>query len=236
MIDGKVSQSGIEAKALGTDDQPNLFSRLKRLVGRVFPNPQIPTKNIQEFNVRVEEMKLNINRTVAYLKAVQIEMELLDDDQLKKHASNLLTPLIRDLIQFKDFNEDSKEFNKWIQKASLWVRLTKKPIKEEALWSTLIQHSVGEAVESVEQDVNIVSVYLHHRIGALKLSDEEREELVHGLEEKIQPYFEKLHILAHAFRPTTIAELILEKNSFNEKRENYHEEVLSVIDGFLKSY
>lgn len=184
----------------------------------------------------IMEKSKEIDEIIADLHGMIEEMEMLDAS-LQSHLISYIRPLERQLRKVKATLEEKADepvMNSWISKAKAWTQLRGKPLDPIAITTCLIRDIRREVESSIQQDFNIIRVYLHNRMNDLGIKDSEKKEIEDLLKKPLTSLSDEIRTLVLMPGIVTLQALSEWRTQVDTKRQKHQEAALNIIDEYLK--
>ena len=177
-----------------------------------------------------------IDEILEDLAGVKEEFTRHHDQELLAHVTGIINPMERHLRKIKKKLEEKGPLEAgegWVVKAKVWTQLKGKPLHRAAIMSHLILHVRDEVETSIQQDFQVIKVYLYHRMDAMKLSHEERKAIEEKLEEPLEILGNEVRNLTTFPAEATLKALTDWRAEIDRKRQKHHEDALELINRHL---
>lgn len=218
----------------------SLFSLLMSRIKKTFQPSKSPDNKL---NGRVQQLNQTAIVVIQKLKEVKELLKDKLDAKLFAYVEALMDPMTRDVVcvqklltqegsvvhQAKAF----KKYSSWMIKAELWMDLETKAHDHEAITKTIIQHTMHEADEQIDQDMQVIRDYEEHILDTLPLNEEEFALLKKHLAKEIKPQLVNLEDLKDKPELDNLHDVFAWKDEVNKKRLKYFDRALHVIDEII---
>ncbi len=192
---------------------------------------------------RIHELRHNADEVVDELKQIYNQLSKELDPRLFAFVQAIIDPLLRDIGPISTSMQSSnaalqakafKRYSEWAEKAKIWIDLCHTVKQKDKIILAVVNHLIGESIEMIRRDIQIINDYQEHSISHLPLPDDEKQLLRSELKHAITPYLQKLSDLTALPGTISLEEVSPWRGDIDKRRQKYFELALQTTDSLIE--
>lgn len=193
---------------------------------------------IHELDADAESLMISLQQIKDYF-APSGQYAINEDPELGIFLEALIDPLLKEAEQLKQTLHSSsvpgqakvfKRFSLWIERSRHWINYFDKKRSKKELLDAVIHYLVGEALQRIDRDVEVIKEYVNHQIHALPVDDERKLYLKNKIDGEIDVHIENLNLLKKRPAKITLEGVGYWKSQIDQCRQTYFDMTLHAVD------
>lgn len=238
-VEGLVNQT----ENLGGKVQDTILSKFVHKIKNIFkltdPKPEVK-KEESKLAGRIRELNKNAAEVLKVLNTVREDLKKEVDEELYTFVESVMNPMIRDVERVQKIVKTDgalhqkmdafNKYNKWIDKAKMWVQICSTAKNNNAISQAVINHTISDFVSLIDRDLQLIVDYQEHLLDDMELSEEEKNHLRDEILDGLKPHVKRLMALKIHPKGVSLENLNHWKDNVDQRRERYFNAILHLID------
>ncbi|MFA6915207.1 MAG: hypothetical protein WC222_02330 [Parachlamydiales bacterium] len=197
------------------------------------------TGRIHELDADAEVLMISLQRIKSYFDPAGQYAIGEDDPELGIFLEAIIDPLLKEADMLRQTLHSSsvagqakifKRFNLWIDRSEHWVDYFEKKRTKKELVDAVVHYLVGEALQRIDRDVEVIREYINHQVQSLPVDDERKRYLKQRIDSSVEVHIENLNLLKKRPSKITFEGIGYWKSQIDQCRQTYFDMTLHAVD------